>query len=53
MLTLLVILPCINKSVTQHEAGLQSIVEAGVDVTYLEGEPRELDCRLSSTRGLE
>jgi hypothetical protein len=45
--------PCINKSVIQSKAGLQSIVEAEVGENFLEGKPRELECRLSSTRGLE
>jgi hypothetical protein len=47
------IIPCINKSVIQSKAGLQSIVEAEVGENFLEGKPRELECRLSSTRGLE
>ena len=39
--------------VLQHDAGVQWLVEAEVDVTLLEVRPRAKGCRLGSTSGLE
>jgi hypothetical protein len=39
--------------VLQHDAGVQWLVEAEVDVVLLEARPRLKGCRLGSTRGLE
>ena len=39
--------------VLQHDAGVQWLVEAEVDVPLLEARPRPKGCRLGSTRGLE